>query len=176
VLVRLRAVTSNLVKKVLLTNGGLTDGDTLAVRVMTSGLNHVVASRVDGHVVDIAGAGAVEDEITRLLLIIIKNLRSLTELSGSTVIDRLAATLEDTILAQTRAVETNNTTIITIRGDLHVNTPGCTLIVTTTITVWILVDHGTDSRDDLVRTGESESKKSKKSNNETHYFEQKEQP
>ena len=166
------AVASALGEKVLLTDGNLTDGDTVAVAVVAVGLDHVVAARVDNDVVDVAEAAAVEHEITGLLGREIDDSGGLGVLVGGTVVDGLAASLIDTVLAQTRAVEADDVAVIAVGALLLHGTLGGTVVVATAPRVGVAADHGAHGGHDgitaTVRGSESNSCNSKNHNSKAH--------
>jgi len=144
------------------------------VTVVARSLDHVAATDIDGNVVDIVEAVTVEDKITRLLGIDVSVSGSLSVLVSGTVIDGLAATLIDTILRETRAIEANNITIIAIRALLLDSTMSGTVIVTTAPGIRITADHGTDSSHDgittVLRSSKRDCSNSKDNDSSTHFF------
>jgi len=117
-------------------------------------LDDLVVSSIDSDVVDVAGAGTIEDKITGLTLRK-RILGSFTILILCTVRKGLSCALVDSINGKTAAVKTNNVTVITIRLGRLLCSLGCSVDVASIPGVRILSDHTCSSLDDLVTLSRS---------------------
>jgi len=105
--------TSNLLDELTGAERDSSDLNSMALAVVTRGLNHLVVSSIDSNVVDGAGAVTKEDKITGLTLGK-RILGALVVLILSVVRKGLSCSLVDRVEGKTAAIKANNITIITI--------------------------------------------------------------
>jgi len=149
------------------------DLDTSAVGIVARSLNHLTATDVDSNVVDAGSGRTEENKITSSLIAEGLLVAAIAVLGLSIVDDGVASALIDRVLGKTAAVETNNITIITIGGDVLLDTIGGTVVISTTPAIRVFANHALSGRGNLITrvslSAHSKSDKSK-NNKETHFL------
>jgi len=132
------------------------DLDACTVGIVPIGFDHLIATFVDRHVMNIRVSTAIEDQITRFLLAVGNALaRVVVPLHGCTVAQRLASALIDSILAQTRAVKADHIGVVAVWFFRLLFAVCRAVVVATSPRVRILANHTVRCRHDFVATTRS---------------------